>query len=76
MNLIGKKVRHRNMPNNIVMEIIRLHGEVATCLLPKSEWEYIYNSTLVNVRICHLNNLIEVNEKKIISPVLEIDFGT
>ena len=55
------------MPYNIVMEIIRLHGEIATCLLPKSEWEYIYYSW-VTVRICHLNNLIEVNETQTISP--------
>lgn len=61
INLIGKNVKHINNLG-ITMKIIRMHGEIATCLLPKENWFYVDIRILVNIQICHINNLIEVNE--------------
>ena len=55
-NLLGTKVRHKNMPHNIILEFKKVHGNIATCVLPKSEWTYV-SGTLIDVIVTNVSNL-------------------
>ena len=44
------------MPHNIILEFKKVHGNIATCVLPKSEWTYV-SGTLIDVIVTNVSNL-------------------
>lgn len=50
---------HRHIKTNQLLSIKKVYGNICVCYIEKPY--YIFNNVLVDVCICHKNNLVEIN---------------